>query len=92
MNIGRLISVVGPVADVQFDVNALPPIHTLLYVQSEPRVPLEVVSQLGEGNVRCIASVSYTHLAVDHRPSCHRMQYLGCFALHARPFTGRHNQ
>lgn len=55
MNTGSLISVVGPVADVQFDVQSLPPIHTLLYVQSEPRVPLEVVSQLGEGKVRCIA-------------------------------------
>ena len=29
MNTGSLISVVGPVADVQFDVQSLPPIHTL---------------------------------------------------------------
>ena len=53
MNQGTLIGVVGPVVDVQFD--QAPPIHTLCNVQGEKTVPLEVVSLLGDGKVRCIA-------------------------------------
>ena len=52
---GKLVSVVGPVADVWFE--HTPPLHQLLYALSDKNkpVPLEVVSHQGEGRVRCIA-------------------------------------
>ena len=52
---GKLVSVVGPVADVWFE--HTPPLHQLLYALSDRNkpVPLEVVSHQGEGRVRCIA-------------------------------------
>ena len=52
---GKLVSVVGPVADVWFETP--PPQHQLLYALSDKNkpVPLEVVSHQGNGKVRCIA-------------------------------------
>ena len=52
---GKLVSVVGPVADVWFETP--PPQHQLLYALSDKNkpVPLEVVSHQGDGRVRCIA-------------------------------------
>ena len=46
---GKLVSVVGPVADVWFETP--PPQHQLLYALSDKNkpVPLEVVSHQGDG-------------------------------------------
>ncbi len=55
MSKGTLIRIVGPVIDVRFHANEVPPIHTLLYVEDgERRVAAEVHEHLGT-TVRCIA-------------------------------------
>src|ERR1700690_2044680 len=59
---GRLIEVIGPVVDVQFDEGHLPLIHNAVRITSEgynvPE-PLDIVAEveqhLGEGRVRCVA-------------------------------------
>ena len=62
MNIGRVVQVIGPVVDVAFDEQKLPPIYTALQVTSEDfDVPnpidiiVEVQQHLGEGRVRTIS-------------------------------------
>src|SRR6202142_824672 len=59
---GRLIEVIGPVVDVQFDEGHLPLIHNAVRITSEGyNVPepldidAEVEQHLGEGRVRCVA-------------------------------------
>jgi F-type H+-transporting ATPase subunit beta len=59
--IGRVVSIIGPVIDVQFESN-LPPIHNAVVVKSRPGesaveidVTAEVALHLGEGRVRCVA-------------------------------------
>src|ERR1700678_3503714 len=60
--IGKLIEVIGPVVDVQFEEGHLPRIHNAVRIQSEgfdiPE-PLDIIAEveqhLGEGRVRCVA-------------------------------------
>ena len=54
--IGRVVAVIGPVVDVQFD-NARPPILNSLEVMDREggRLVLEVASHLGQNTVRTIA-------------------------------------
>jgi len=49
---GRLVQVVGPVVDVDFESGRLPVLYTALKVRD---TVLEVMAHLGEGTVRCIA-------------------------------------
>jgi F-type H+/Na+-transporting ATPase subunit beta len=49
---GRLVQVVGPVVDVDFEPGHLPALYTALEVHG---IVLEVMAHLGEGAVRCIA-------------------------------------
>jgi F-type H+-transporting ATPase subunit beta len=52
---GTVVSIVGPVLDVQFKQDAFPPIHTLLYVlDGERKVAAEVMQHRADA-VRCIA-------------------------------------
>lgn len=62
MNEGKVVQVIGPVIDVEFDEAHLPPIHQALRVVSEGfEVPapvdliVEVEQHLGEGRVRTVA-------------------------------------
>jgi F-type H+/Na+-transporting ATPase subunit beta len=61
-NIGRVVQIIGPVLDVEFEENHLPPIYTALRVTSEGfDVPnpidiiCEVEQHLGEGRVRTVS-------------------------------------
>lgn len=51
---GNIISIRGSVVDVAFDDN-LPSIHTILYTGKENDVVIEVLTQLSDHKVRCIA-------------------------------------
>jgi F-type H+-transporting ATPase subunit beta len=60
--VGRVIEVIGPVVDVQFEEGHLPLIHSAVHITSEGfDVPepidliAEVAQHLGEGRVRCVA-------------------------------------
>lgn len=62
MNVGKVVQVIGPVIDVEFDEQHLPPIYQALKVTSdgfdvpEPiEIVLEVEQHLGEGRVRTVA-------------------------------------
>jgi F-type H+-transporting ATPase subunit beta len=60
---GRIVQVIGPVVDVQFD-GAVPPILHALSVEGVERpVVLEVAQHLGGGDVRTIAMASTDGLA-----------------------------
>ena len=59
---GRVIQVIGPVVDIEFDESALPPIYQAIRVVSdgfevpEPiNVTVEIQQHLGEGRCRCVA-------------------------------------
>jgi F-type H+/Na+-transporting ATPase subunit beta len=60
--VGRVVEVIGPVVDVQFEEGHLPLIHNAVHITSEgfdvPE-PLDIVAEveqhLGEGRVRCVA-------------------------------------
>ena len=61
-SIGRVVQIIGPVIDVQFEEGQLPPIHNAIVVRStgdEGAVPIDVTAEvalhLGEGKVRCVA-------------------------------------
>ncbi|MGH9793454.1 MAG: F0F1 ATP synthase subunit beta, partial [Candidatus Acidiferrales bacterium] len=61
-NMGRVVQVIGPVVDVQFAENQLPPIYNAVRITSngfKSPEPLDVVTEvqqhLGEGRVRCVA-------------------------------------
>src|SRR5216684_2919255 len=61
-NIGRVVQVIGPVVDVQFEEHHLPPIYTAVRIISEGfetthslDVVAEVQQHLGEGRVRCVS-------------------------------------
>ena len=61
-NHGKIVQVIGPVVDVEFDEKALPPIHQALRITSEgfdvPEpvdVIVEIQQHLGEGRCRCVA-------------------------------------
>jgi F-type H+/Na+-transporting ATPase subunit beta len=60
--IGRVVEVIGPVVDVQFEEGHLPLIHNAVHITSEGfDVPepidliAEVAQHMGEGRVRCVA-------------------------------------
>ena len=57
-NVGRVVSVVGPVVDVRFEMGELPDIYDALVVRN-PRTQtdlvLEVEQLLGDKTVRCVA-------------------------------------
>ncbi len=61
-NIGRVVQVIGPVLDVEFQEGHLPPIYNALVVKDEGKetgVPIDLVAEvaqhLGENRVRCIS-------------------------------------
>src|SRR5436853_821887 len=61
-NEGKVIQVIGPVVDIEFDESSLPPIYQALNIISdgfEVPVPIniivEVQQHLGEGRCRCVA-------------------------------------
>ena len=53
---GTLVHVMGPVLDVRFPEDAVPPIQNALYAHDETQtVYMEVMYHMGGGVVRCIA-------------------------------------
>ena len=58
---GRIKQVIGPVVDVEFPPNALPPVYTAIRCSNkaiddrEGNLTIEVAQHLGENTVRCIA-------------------------------------
>jgi F-type H+-transporting ATPase subunit beta len=61
-NIGKVIQVIGPAIDVEFDAGKLPAIYNALRITSDGfdvPTPLDVIVEvqqhLGEGRVRCVA-------------------------------------
>src|ERR1700693_55403 len=61
-HIGRVVQVIGPVLDIQFEAGHLPAIYNAVRITSEgynlPEpldVTVEVQQHLGEGRVRCVA-------------------------------------
>src|SRR5918912_3193462 len=62
LNEGKVLQVIGPVVDVEFDEASLPPIYQALKIVSDGfEVPapiditVEVQQHLGEGRCRCVA-------------------------------------
>src|SRR3954462_6211657 len=60
--IGRVVQIIGPAVDVQFDEGYLPPIYTAVRIVDDGelgKVPIDVVvevaNHIGEGQGRCIA-------------------------------------
>jgi F-type H+-transporting ATPase subunit beta len=60
-NVGRIVQIIGPVVDVEFD-QAVPPIYTAVRIQSDASdggTPIDVVTEvqqhLGENRVRCVS-------------------------------------
>ena len=65
MNIGKIVQVMGPVVDVEFD-GALPSLKDALYVESDgKRLVMEVAQQVGNNTVRCIMLASSEGLYKD---------------------------
>jgi len=63
MNTGKIVQVIGPVVDVQFPDNAIPPIYQALTVEFSAagraeKLTLEIQQHLGEGVARAIAMSS----------------------------------
>jgi F-type H+/Na+-transporting ATPase subunit beta len=63
MNTGKIVQVIGPVVDVQFPENAIPPIYQALVVEfsaggRQEKLTLEIQQHLGEGVARSIAMSS----------------------------------
>ena len=55
MNKGKIVQVMGPVVDVEFeDKNDLPYIRDALVVDNNGRSTMEVEQHIGDGVVRCI--------------------------------------
>jgi F-type H+/Na+-transporting ATPase subunit beta len=61
-NEGRILQVIGPVVDVEFDETSLPPIYQALKIVSDGfevpapiAITVEVQQHLGEGRCRCVA-------------------------------------
>ncbi len=60
-DVGQVLQVLGPVIDVQFDVDSLPAMYSALKTSNKAiddidgNLTLEVAQHLGEGTVRCIA-------------------------------------
>jgi F-type H+-transporting ATPase subunit beta len=61
MNVGKIIRVIGPVVDVEFEPGHLPEIHTALIIQDQEQkidLTVEVMQHLGNNAVRSIAMSS----------------------------------
>ncbi len=63
MNTGKIVQVIGPVVDVQFADNAIPPIYQALTVEftaagKQEKLTLEIQQHLGAGVARAIAMSS----------------------------------
>jgi F-type H+-transporting ATPase subunit beta len=61
-SVGRVIQVIGPVVDLEFDETSLPPIYEAIKVVSDGfevpdpiNITVEVQQHLGEGRCRCVA-------------------------------------
>ena len=54
INLGKIVSVRGSVIDVLFE-NKIPSIYSLLHTGGENEIALEVLAQIDESRVRCIA-------------------------------------
>ena len=59
---GKVIQIIGPVVDVEFDESVLPPIYQAIRVVSDGfdvpdpiNVVVEIQQHLGEGRCRCVA-------------------------------------
>ena len=84
MNKGKIVQVLGPVVDVEFEEGVeLPCIKDALEVDNDgKRCVMEVSQHLGNNTVRCImlasSAVSYTHLDVYKRqpPYCDQLRRL----------------
>ncbi len=62
MNVGKVVQVIGPVVDVAFDEENLPPIYTAVRITSEGfnvPAPIDIITEvqqhLGEGRVRAVS-------------------------------------
>ncbi|MFQ5876744.1 MAG: F0F1 ATP synthase subunit beta [Acidobacteriota bacterium] len=62
MNVGKVVQIIGPVVDVEFTEENLPPIYNAVRITSEGfdvPVPIDVTAEveqhLGEGRARCVA-------------------------------------
>ncbi|MBI4169042.1 MAG: F0F1 ATP synthase subunit beta, partial [Acidobacteria bacterium] len=62
MSAGKVVQIIGPVVDIEFTEENLPPIYNALRITSEGfdvpapiDVTVEVEHHLGEGRVRCVA-------------------------------------
>lgn len=65
MNIGKIVQVMGPVVDVEFD-GVLPSLKDALYVELDgKRLVMEVAQQVGNNTVRCIMLASSEGLYKD---------------------------
>jgi F-type H+-transporting ATPase subunit beta len=63
-NIGRITEIVGPVVDVRFQQDQIPPILNALHVKPDNRgVVLEVLQHIGDNRVRCVAMAATEGLA-----------------------------
>lgn len=55
LNTGKIVQITGPVIDVSFQKNALPPIRQMLWVELKgERRTMEVVGHIGGSVVRCV--------------------------------------
>src|SRR5699024_3047748 len=54
MSSGKVVQIIGPVVDVEFERDSLPKIHDALVIKEHDLV-LVVEQQIGDGVVRCIA-------------------------------------
>jgi F-type H+-transporting ATPase subunit beta len=61
-NIGRVVQIIGPVVDVEFDDGKVPAIYNAVRIQDDGKgggVPIDVVTEveqhLGENRVRCVS-------------------------------------
>src|SRR6266545_7724785 len=58
-NVGRVVQVIGPVLDVEFEPEHLPELYNALVVQLEDRrVVVEVQQHIGRNQVRAVAMSS----------------------------------
>ena len=66
MNKGKIVQVLGPVVDVEFENNDLPFIKDALEVDNNgKRVVMEVAQHIGNNTVRCIMLASSDGLCKD---------------------------